>query len=127
MEVSRGRQAIMGLDLATVQLQGQVQKFRSLGVIGVNLGLNHNVRIVREGCPATGVLKVGDKILKSIDMEGSREITGRPGTLVSLVLKREGFPPMVVILRRQAFQTCKDPTTQQYFKGREDFVIGDDD
>ena len=105
----------MGLDQAPIQLQ--VSKFRSLGVIGVNLSMTHNVRIVREGCPATGVLKVGDKILKSIDLDGSREITGRPGSPVALIIKREGNPPMVMILRRQAFQTTGDEVTRKFFKG----------
>jgi hypothetical protein len=114
-------------DQAPVVLQAKVNKSRSLGVIGVNLGMNHNVRIVREGCPATGVLQVGDKIVKSIDLEGRKEITGRPDTLVSLIVKREGSPPLVIILRRQAYQTVGDPTTKSYFKGREDFVIGDED
>lgn len=116
-------------DLSTLELHGSIKKNRSLGVVGLNLSMGHTVRIVREGCPATNSgISPGDKIIRSVDLQGTREITGPPGTPVALIVKRSGAQaPLVFILTRRAFQECKDETTRKYFKGREDFVIGDED
>lgn len=116
-------------DLSTVELHGTVSKAKSLGVIGITVGLNgKSIVNVHPNTPAAGAgLLKGDKILKVVDMEGRQDIDGKPYTYVSMVIKRGEAPPLVVIIRRLPHQVINNKEVRGYFKGREDFVIGDED
>ena len=89
------------MDLA-VTLQGQVLKAKSLGVIGITVGMSgRSIVNVHPNTPAEKAgLRKGDKILHVIDMEGRRDIDGRPYTYCSMVIKRGEDPPLVVIVQR---------------------------
>ena len=116
------------MDLA-VTLQGQVLKAKSLGVIGVTVSMGgRGIVNVHPDTPASAAgLRKGDKILKVVDMEGRRDIDGKPYTYTSMIIKRGEAPPLVVIIQRLPHQQIANPQVRGYFKGREDFIIGDDD
>ena len=119
----------MGLDQAPIQLHGKISKAKSLGVIGITVSIGgKGIVNVHPNTPAEKAgLKKGDKILKVDDAEGRHDIDGRPYTEVSLLIKREGMEPFIVIVQRLPHQEVQNAQVQKYFKGREDFVIGDDD
>lgn len=117
-------------DLLAVILQGGAIKGKTLGVIGITVSLSgHSIANVHPNTPAeaAGLLK-GDKIVRSIDLEGRRDIDGRPFTKTAIIIKRgDGASPMVVLVERLPHQMIQNKDVRGYFKGREDFVIGDDD
>lgn len=116
-------------DQAPVVLQGTVKKAKSLGVIGITVSIGgKGIVNVHPNTPAEQAgLKKGDKILKVEDKDGRHDIDGKPYTYVSMLIKREGMDPFIVIVQRLPHQEIKNQQVQKYFKGREDFVIGDDD
>ena len=116
-------------DQAPIQLHGKVSKAKSLGVIGITVSVTgKGIVNVHHDTPAERAgLKKGDKILKVIDIEGRHDIDGKPYTYVSMIVKREGAPPLVVIVQRLPHQEIANPQVRGYFRGREDFIIGDDD
>lgn len=116
-------------DQAPVVLHGSVTKAKSLGVIGITVSFGgKGIVNVHPNTPAEAAgLKKGDKILKVVDQDGRHDIDGKPYTDVSMIIKRGDDPPIVVIVRRLPHQEIKNIQVQKYFKGREDFVIGDDD
>lgn len=115
--------------LLAVTLHGGLHQQKSLGVIGIKVGLSgKSVLEVHPNTPAAGAgLLKGDKIVKSVDLEGRHDIDGRPYTPVALIVKRDGASPMVFIIERLPHQKISNPSVRKFFKGREDFVIGDDD
>lgn len=119
----------MGLDQAPVQLHGNVSRAKSLGVIGITVSFGgKGIVNVHPNTPAEKAgLKKGDKILKVEDAEGRHDIDGKPYTEVSLTIKRGDLAPFIVIVQRLPHQKVENKDVQKYFKGREDFIIGDDD
>lgn len=117
-------------DLLAVILQGGAIKGKTLGVIGITVSLSgHSIANVHPNTPAeaAGLLK-GDKIVRSIDLEGRRDIDGPPFTKTAIIIKRgDGASPVVVLVERLPHQMIQNKEVRGYFKGREDFVIGDDD
>lgn len=92
------------LALATV-LQGQVSNVEDIGVIGIRVNkLWDTISVVHPGTPAekAGLLK-GDQIL-TVDGKWDGEIDGKPGTSVTLKIRR-GRQILEFSIEREALHT----------------------
>jgi len=85
-------------------LSGGVNYTEDLGVIGIRRNvLTNEIAVVHKDTPAEAAgLKKGDKIVST------EEISGRPGTTVTLVVKRDGKLLTFVIERVGVHTLPKD-------------------